>query len=360
MYGTNNPIDGVVLKVLLRKVREIRRSTGISIPFPEDSKSLMDSVLQAVISDSQAAAKRRNAKQLTFDFGEIDEVRQKEIIATRAIEEAADRETASRTIFAQHAIKANEIEQDLKQADEAIGNPEAVEAFVTEALLNVLGVQISKNRKANGYTLYTANLPPVLKSVLPAEEQLKVSFFSPTPEGHMYLGRNHVFVEQLCQHLMANALSSNTRKEPARAAVIRCRDVKIKTTLLLFRVRNVIEEKQGKNQFVAEEMLLWGYRGSPSDNDILDKDEVKTLMATALPSANITDQAKASFLDNEIENISELRKEFDDIALTRAKILIEAHERFRKMMGGKRFKVVEPVLPMDLMGVYILLPDRGN
>ncbi|KKK59577.1 hypothetical protein LCGC14_3032990, partial [marine sediment metagenome] len=131
MYGTNNPIDGVVLKVLLRKVREIRRSTGISIPFPEDSKSLMDSVLQAVISDSQAAAKRRNAKQLTFDFGEIDEVRQKELIATKAIEAAADRETASRTIFAQHVIKANEIEEDLKQADEAIGNPETVEAFVT-------------------------------------------------------------------------------------------------------------------------------------------------------------------------------------------------------------------------------------
>jgi superfamily II DNA or RNA helicase len=360
LYGTNNPIDGVVLKVLLRKVREIRRSTGISIPFPEDSKSLMDSVLQAVISDSQAAAKRRNAKQLTFDFGEINEVRKKELIATKAIEEAADRETASRNIFAQHAIKANEIEADLKQADEAIGNPEAVEAFVTEALLNVIGVQISKDRNAKGYTMYTANLPPVLKSVLPAGQQLKVSFFSPTPEGYMYLGRNHVFVEQLCQHLMANALSSNTQKGPARSAVIRCVDVKIKTTLLLFRVRNVIEEKQSKNQFVAEEMLLWGYRGSSSANDTLDKDEVKALMATALPTANISDQARASFLENELENISEPRKEFDNIALRRAEILIDAHERFRKVMGGKRFKVVEPVLPMDLMGIYILLPDRGN
>ncbi len=360
LYGTNNPIDGVVLKVLLRKVREIRRSTGISIPFPEDSKSLMDSVLQAVISDSQAAAKRRNARQLTFDFGEVNEVRQKELIATKAIEEAADREHASRTIFAQHAIKANEIEQDLKQADEAIGNPEAVESFVTESLMNILGVQISKDRKAYGYTLFTINLPPVLKSALPPEKQLKVSFFSPTPEGYIYLGRNHLFVEQLCQYLMANALSSNTEYGPARSAVIKCKDVKIKTTLLLFRVRNVIEEKKGKNQFVAEEMLLWGYRGSPSDNDILDKDEVRHLMDQVLPSANITEQAKASFLENELENISELRNEFDKIALKRAEILVDAHERFRKIMGGKRFKVVEPVLPMDLMGVYILLPDRGN
>jgi len=360
LYGTNNPIDGVVLKVLLRKVREIRRSTGISIPFPEDSKSLMDSVLQAVISDSQAAARRRDAKQLTFDFGEVDEVRQKELIATKAIEKAANRETASRTIFAQHAIKANEIEQDLRQADEAIGNPGAVEAFVTESLMNIFGVQISKDRKAHGYTLYTANLPPVLKSALPLENQLKVSFFSPTPEGYIYLGRNHVFVEQLCQYLMANAISSNTAYGPARSAVIRCKDVSIKTTLLLFRVRNVIEETKGINQFVAEEMLLWGYRGSPSDNDILDSDEVKRLMDHALPSANISEQAKAGFLDNELENTSEMDKEFDKIALERAEILIDAHERFRKVMGGKRFKVVEPVLPMDLMGVYILLPDNTN
>lgn len=360
LYGTNNPIDGVVLKVLLRKVREIRRSTGISIPFPEDSKSLMDSVLQAVISDSQAATKRRNASQLTFDFGDVNEVRQKELIATKAIEKAADREHASRTIFAQHAIKANEIEQDLKQADEAIGNPEAVESFVTESLMNILGVQISKDKKANGYTLFTTNLPPVLKNALPFKNQLKVSFFSPTPEGYLYLGRNHVFVEQLCQYLMANALSSNADHGPARWAVIKCKDVKIKTTLLLFRVRNVIEEKKSGNQFVAEEMLLWGYKASPSDNAFLDKDEIKKLMAHSVPSANITNQAKASFLENEMENISELRDEFDKIALQRAEILIEAHERFRKVMGGKRFKVVEPVLPMDLMGIYILLPDMRN
>ncbi len=55
-----------------------------------------------------------------------------------------------------------------------------------------------------------------------------------------------------------------------------------------------------------------------------------------------------------------IREEFDKIALQRAEILIQAHERFRKVMGGKRYKAVEPVLPMDLMGVYILLPDRTS
>jgi len=40
-------------------------------------------------------------------------------------------------------------------------------------------------------------------------------------------------------------------------------------------------------------------------------------------------------------------------------ILLEAHERFRKLLGGGKYKVVEPVLPMDLMGVYVLLPERN-
>jgi superfamily II DNA or RNA helicase len=355
LYGNNNPIDGVVLKVLLRKVREIRKATGISIPFPEDSQSLMDSVLQAVLL---SAPPQIQSQQLTLQFNNADEVQEKELIATKAIEAAADRETASRNIFAQHAIKAHEIEQDLQQSDDAIGNPKAVEFFVTDALTHLLGVQITKDKK--GYILYTANLPAVLKSTLPQGSQLKISFYSPTPEGYLYIGRNHFFVEQLCQHLMAHSLKQDKHYGPARASVVRCHDVSIKTTLLLFRVRNVIEEKQTGKQLVAEEILVWGYQGSAGDNQILSSDEIKSLMENTIPTANLSDQAKADFLENELGMIKNIGPALDKIAIRRAEILIEAHERFRKVIGGKRYKVVEPVLPMDLLGIYILLPDKAK
>lgn len=39
LYGANNPIDGIVLDVLLRKVREIRRATGISVAFPRTARA---------------------------------------------------------------------------------------------------------------------------------------------------------------------------------------------------------------------------------------------------------------------------------------------------------------------------------
>lgn len=352
-YGKNNPIDGVVLKVLLNKVREIRRATGISIPFPEDSKSLMDSVMQAVLLSRE---KKVEGLQQRLDFGNIDEVNKAELEVSHAIEKAAEREKASRSIFAQHSIRAEEIENDLKESDEAIGDPKTVESFVVDALNTILGAQITKDKK--GYLLYTTNLPESLKSTLPSASRLKVTFYSPSPEGYLYLGRNHAFVEQLCQYLMANAMNQVKKQGPRRAAVIRCRDVSVKTTLLLFRVRNVIQEKAGATQLVAEEMLVWGYEGSSEDNKTLSHERAVSLLESALPSANMTEHERIHWLSEELESVKYLNGKFDEVAMQRAQVLVDAHERFRKVLGGTRYKVVEPMLPMDLMGVYILLPDN--
>jgi len=102
------------------------------------------------------------------------------------VDEAAEREKASRSIFAQNAIKAQEIEEDLRAVDEAIGDPRAVEDFITATLNNVLGVQVMQD--ARGYRLVMGNLPPQLRELLPAGDPVKVSFHSPTPEGYHYLG----------------------------------------------------------------------------------------------------------------------------------------------------------------------------
>lgn len=351
LYGVNNPIDGVVLKVLLKKVREIRDAIGISIPFPEDSKSLMDAVLQEVMEHPG----KSDPRQLSFDFAGFEQVKEKELIATRVIEEAARREKVSRDIFAQNAIHAHEIEPDLEEADRAVGRPAAVEKFVCDALDSLLGVQVTAAEK--GYLLYPANLPAVLKPLLPEEEVIKITFVSPTPAGYNYIGRNHPFVEQLCRYLLGQA-ADRGRYGPARAAVIRSREVDIKTTLLLFRVRNVIESKKDGTQLVAEEMLLHGYEGSPTVGKSLSHERVEELMNNTLPSSSLSEPAMRDFLEAELKEIAALKEGLDNVARERAEILIAAHERFSKVVGGKRFKVVEPVLPMDLMGIYIILPEK--
>jgi len=298
--------------------------------------------------------KRLADHQLAFDFGDFDEAQQAKAKVTRKIDEAAAREKASRGIFAQHAIKAHEIEADLHEVDEAIGDPGAVEAFVTAALANLLGVQVT--RDAKGWRIVMGNLPAQLRDLLPVGDPLPISFQSPTPEGYHYLGRNHRFVEQLCQTVMANTLA-RTDKRAARAAVIRTRQVTIKTTLLLFRCRNVIEQQKGRHQIVAEEMLLWGWRGTPQQKEFLDHAQAKALLAEARATSDLTPQARASFLENEIRLFDGLKAEFAGVSEQQSQRLVDAHERFSALMDGRRFQVVHPVLPMDLLGIYILLPE---
>ena len=358
LYGADNPIDGIVLDVLLRKVREIKRATGINVPFPDDSQSIIDTIAQALLlNPDRKIITRRKTKddlQLTFDFDQFGEAARARENVTRKVDEAAEREKASRSIFAQNAIKAQEIETDLREMDAAIGDPTAVEEFVTHGLDQLLGVQVSPD--ARGYRLYTGNLPGLLRDLLPAGDPVKISFLSPTPAGYHYIGRNHRFVEQLCQFIMANTLARSGRRA-ARAAVIRTRQVTIKTTLLLFRCRNVIEQSKGDLQIVAEEMLLWGWRGTPQQRTYLVHEEAMTLLAQARASSELTLPARASFLENELKLLDKMAAEFDAVAEAQSKRLVEAHERFSTLVDRRRFQVVYPVLPMDLMGIYVLLPE---
>jgi hypothetical protein len=84
------------------------------------------------------------------------------------------------------------------------------------------------------------------------------------------------------------------------------------------------------------------------------------LLHHAVPSSDLSPQARQGFLENELEEIEELHGSgiLDQAALKRAEILLEAHERFRKLLGDGKYKVVEPVLPMDLMGMYVLLSEK--
>ncbi len=361
LYGSDNPIDGIVLDVLLRKVREIKRATGINVPFPEDSQSIIDTITQALLLNPDKKIVTRKAsssgfgQQLNlFDFVDFDEAEKAKANVTRKIDQAAEREKASRSIFAQNAIKAHEIETDLREVDEAIGDPKAVESFVTSTMNHLLGVQMTATKQ--GFRLVTANLPPALRDLLPNGDVINISFQSPTPENHHYLGRNHRFVEQLCQLIMANTLA-RVDKKAARAAVIRSGQVKVKTTLMLFRCRNVIEQVKANYQVVAEEMVLWGWRGTPQQKEFLDHTTAKALLSEARATSDLSPQARASFLENELKLLAHLDEEFQAVAEQQSKRLVESHQRFSALMDKQQFQVVYPVLPMDLLGIYILLPE---
>jgi hypothetical protein len=77
-------------------------------------------------------------------------------------------------------------------------------------------------------------------------------------------------------------------KRAARSAVIRTRQVTRKTTLLLFRCRNVIEQSKSGHRIVAEEMLLWGWRGAPQERETSRPPEAKALLTSARASSDLS------------------------------------------------------------------------
>ena len=61
LYGADNPIDGAVLKVLLRKAGNIHKNLGITVPLPVESEGIMETLLKALFLSGD-----KDASQLTL------------------------------------------------------------------------------------------------------------------------------------------------------------------------------------------------------------------------------------------------------------------------------------------------------
>jgi superfamily II DNA or RNA helicase len=351
LFGKDNPMDGVVMRVLLQKARQIRKANGITVPFPEDNQSIMDAILNAVILNPSSM---QEAQQLTLQLDVDPVIRESELKVTRAYDKAINNEIRIRNLFAQNPIiKELNIDDDLKETDEALGDPKTVERFVLDAF-SFFGAQ--REPAKHGWRIFPPQLPEQLKPLLPEARNLRITFYSPVPDGYYYIGRNHAFVEQLCHYLLGLAFTPDGNKKVARAAVFGSESVQQKTVIVQFRVRNHIRQKNGTHEFLAEEMLLWGYAGHPGNGNELNPDEARTLLMTAKVNRDIQPEQQAVFLEKEIETIRSRQQQADDLARKRSEKLIMAHERYRKALKGKEYEI-GAVLPMDLIGIYILLPE---
>ena len=261
LLGENNDVDKIVWDVLIKKIYEIRNSIGVNISIGDDDSSVMEGLIKKLITGEEEASN----KQLSL-FAD-DHI-------TNVIEQMRRKAENIRSIFAHEAVSAEEIENELKEVDDAIGDISSVESFVTSSIIALRGtctpIYARKTNREDGiqsykqgYRIDLTNLPTHLQSMLPKNgKNITICFESPTPAGLVYVGRNHKFVEQLCQFMLSLAIDMNKNSaypRVARSAVVLTQKVKTRTTLIQFRVRNVIREIGSKREVIAEEVFLWGY-----------------------------------------------------------------------------------------------------
>lgn len=353
LFGEDNPMDVVVLKIIIEKIQRIQSTSGVRIALADDNRSVMDKVLKEVLLNPDKA-QNRFAKQTRLDFGPSPELDELDVEITNEIEAAREKAEKIHSIFTHSNIMPDEVKKDLHEVDQAIGDVATLEAFVLAAA-KLLGANFESIQ--GGYIFKKMNMDDWMASALGQGDKIHISFESPTPQGFRYIGRNHRFVEQLCHRIIANSLDKERKgNKAARASVFRTDAVQTQTTLIQFRVRNVIREVSKQHEMVSEEMFLWGYEQTPDGIKALDIEQCKTLLHTS-SALDISTERQEIIFDKELQHFEELHPDFIDVVAKRSEELVNAHTRFAKFIGAKRFEAVTPVLPPDILGVYVLIPN---
>ncbi|NCC83722.1 MAG: DEAD/DEAH box helicase [Clostridia bacterium] len=356
-YGLDNQIDGIVLDVLLRKHDAIRKALGVSVPIPEDSGLVMQAILEGLLLRGKDTAPTQ--KQL-FLPGFEQFIKPEADRLSREWENVAKREEKrSRTLFAQQAIKVDDVARELDAANAAAGNAASVERFTAEALQMldaVLQVKAVGGRPAHFFSF--DGVSQRTKSRLNFPASLQAVFALPAAQGQTYLARTHPFVETLATHVMNTALDPLEKSVARRAGAMRTSSVSTRTTLLLCRFRFQLQTQGAgmDHTCLTEECALLAFTGAPDRAVWLEPDAAQALLA-ANPDENILPDQAAAFVAKVTDSVGAIMPHIRTVMDERAAILLDAHRRVRTAarMRGIRYAVASQGEP-DLLGVYVYLP----
>jgi superfamily II DNA or RNA helicase len=356
-YGSDNPIDGIILDVLLRKHKIIRDSLGVSVPVPIDSNAVLEAILEGLLLRGKSD-ERTEEQLLLFEEDLIAPWRDQ---FHREWELAADREGRSRTVFAQETLKVDEVAQELRAVRQAIGSGTDVAWFVAAAFR---AHQAPVSNRDGLLIVDLRELPRALRDSLglaPTPQMLARTDL-PVRENEIYLSRTHPAVEGLASYVLDSALDPQARGIARRAGVVRTRVVNRRTTLLLLRLRLdiIVRGREQGRRVLAEEARLVAFAGPPDAAEWLGEDQVLALLS-ANPDANVAPEQARQFLEVVLGGIDHLRSHLEDEARGRAVALLETLRRVREgaRMTGVHYEV-EPRLPVDILGVYVYLPATSR
>lgn len=354
IFGTDTRIDGIVLDVLIRKHREIAKATGVSVPVPDSSDTVVEALLEGLLLRGQ------DPDQLVLDLGleqQKDDLHEK-------WQSAAEQEKASRAKYAQRSIHPDEVAQEVQDIRRALGTHADIEAFTTEAL-RALGASVTKT--PDGFTAITATLPAGIRDALPTRHAEPLPFHRALPieRGHALLSRTDATVEALARHVLDAALDPTVPDEqrPAkRAGVMRTSAATTRTTLLLVRFRfhsDIPLADGGTRPLVVEDARLLGFTGAPDQATWLDDAAIEALVL-ARPSGNVPADMAATAASRVLDHLDAVADHLDRVADDLAKQVLDSHRRARAGAGAARrgLKVVAQK-PADILGAYVYLPVAG-
>ena len=363
MYGRNNPVDAVVLKVILRKAQKIREELGVPVPLPDNDHSLTQALMQAVLGGH-----RGRQRQEAFDFDDLLAVQHLEVAWT----DMAERAKKNRTVFAQSRIKPEDVLPEWGKMQAALGNADDVQRFTQRALRRLGGALELRSISANkGYRAPLNNLPEDLRERLLAEGlkgAVGLSFTVPPPVGTRFVHRSHPLVSTLAEGLLERTLADaglemdGSTTDPAMLGRTGCwvsPVVQTQTTVLLLRLRHQLSsiDARGGDTLLVEEAVAVAMRSAEGGRrfEIVSGDEPMQWL-TAPPAETLDDRARASRVSQVLALQNQWQPVLEAYARARADALLADHRRVREASRSRGRYEVTPLLPVDVIGVFVLLP----
>jgi superfamily II DNA or RNA helicase len=346
MYSPDSAIDGAVLEVILRKAETIRKATGVTVPLPDEKGPVTNALMAAMM------LRRGAPKQLALDLRLED--------GSRVMEEiwrnAEEGEKRSRSRFAQNAMKPQEVAPEWAKARDLLGNAGTALEFVRSAMARF---DAPLEPLKTGFAASLDALDSRLRERL--EERglagtIRLATSDPVPVGMTLLTRAHPLTSTLGEALVEGALDpevlpglglGRTGAWPTAAVTTR-------TVLVLLRLRlKLTVHSRRERLLLAEEASLVAIANGKM---AATGGDARELLATAAAYDLAAPARERSIRAAQQELPTLLAGPLSDHVRHRAANLLADHGRLRAAATGVSRVSVEPVLPPDVIGLFVLLP----
>jgi superfamily II DNA or RNA helicase len=349
LYSPDSAIDGAVLDVILRKAEAIRKATGVTVPLPDERGAITGALMNAVL------LRKGRTQQLSLDLGLFDDAASME---TRW-RDAEEGERRSRARFAQNAIKPEEVIPEWRHWRELLGDPGEVRRFVERAMSRFdapLEGSPSPLSKA-----HLAALPVAVRERLAArglEGSIRLVFEEPAPAGTEVVVRSHPLPATLAEALLEGALNpgSSLLAPVGRTGAWSTSAVPTLTTVALLRLRFKLTIRGRRERLLlVEEASAVAFEGGNDAPSVVGEAARKLLELEA--SGNLAGIARERIVTQARQRIEVLLNgSIAAYAHERAISLAEDHARVRASGVNVPRVTVDPVLPADVVGLFVLIP----
>lgn len=431
LYSADNPVDGMVLRVILSKSKKIREELGVLVPVPDKKETINRAILKAALfskSNLHMTDARSYQSELNISYLDEESGNDEEHVLDLAWKDAADKVKGNRTVFAQASIHVDDVIPLWQAENSSLGSLEELQYFAEEACA-YFGVKVqeaevsslSKERAAatREQAITQAAQVATAQAVIEGTKAENIDAQDQAARlqraGHrtyalMRIDINDFNREELRANLKAegwpkdnivdfnllnrvspliNVLSEVLVEEAtspeqstiARAGLASSAEVDAITRIYLLRLRyqmRIAYNNRTLRHLMVEEVVPWALAGAQGESE-LDLEKGQYLLVNAPIGGNFAAAMAQTKIQEALELFnrkSEVLKAFAEeravqiSASHRGEVIIKTNNETGVENKVKRstnaynndgsVAEVNVCEPIDLMGVYVLVPDLDD